>query len=256
MPYETSKDTADLGTAMLHFATGLEQFETTDAVLDALDDIALKACGLRVLLAGILPLKWSDFSSLEKGKTVFLHHSAPVGWWEEWLEMSQAYPSPGLGLAQVSLAPFTSSETMSRLSPLGIDRWPMELGLKYGVRDWLTCPVGGRWVITFWSRKALASQLPSETRAILFMGATFAAIRLQQLVPAHVGRIGKRITLTPRELAVLRLTSHGHQGSKVAALLGIGEETVRTHLKNVQTKLGVRNRAHAIAQAIRLRLIP
>jgi NADPH:quinone reductase-like Zn-dependent oxidoreductase len=34
-------------------------------------------------------------------------------------------------------------------------------------------------------------------------------------------------------------------------LLGIGDETVRSHLKKVQAKLGVRNRAHA-AEIFRL----
>ena len=39
-------------------------------------------------------------------------------------------------------------------------------------------------------------------------------------------------------------------------MLGIGEETVRSHLKKVQAKLGVHNRAHAVAEAIRQHLIP
>ena len=44
--------------------------------------------------------------------------------------------------------------------------------------------------------------------------------------------------------------------SEIAKQLGIGEETVRTHLKKVQVKLGARNRAHAAAEAIRQQLIP
>ena len=43
---------------------------------------------------------------------------------------------------------------------------------------------------------------------------------------------------------------------EAAPYLGIGEETVRTHLKKVQSKLGVRNRTHAVAEALRRRLIP
>jgi LuxR family quorum sensing-dependent transcriptional regulator len=45
-------------------------------------------------------------------------------------------------------------------------------------------------------------------------------------------------------------------GSEMAKRLGIGQETVRSHLKKVQSKLGARNRSHAVAEAIRQQLIP
>jgi LuxR family quorum sensing-dependent transcriptional regulator len=57
-------------------------------------------------------------------------------------------------------------------------------------------------------------------------------------------------------LAVLRLVSTGDQSRSVADSLGIGEETVRSHLKKAQTKLGVRNRVQAVAEALRQNLIP
>lgn len=88
------------------------------------------------------------------------------------------------------------------------------------------------------------------------MGATFSAIRLQKIVRANAFRIGKGAALTARELAVLRLVSIGRQIAETAQLLGLGEETVRSHLKKAQAKLGVRTRTHAVAQAIRRRLIP
>jgi DNA-binding CsgD family transcriptional regulator len=204
----------------------------------------------------LLPIRWGDWSALEKGKTVFLHKSTPDGWWEDWLELCRIHPSPGLALAQLSLAPFIRSEMMTTLQPLGLDRWPFELQLKYGIRDGLMCPVGGRWVVVYWSRYVLSQRLSDEARAILFMGATFAAIRLQKLIGLHARRLGQRASLTPRELAVLRLLSVGHQVAESAQLLGLGEETVRTHLKKAQNKLGVRNRTHAVAQALRLHLIP
>jgi len=69
---------------------------------------------------------------------------------------------------------------MQQLEPLGIERWPVELALKFGMRDGLTCPIGGRWVIAYWSSQVLSQNFSDEVRAILFMGATFAAIRLQK----------------------------------------------------------------------------
>jgi DNA-binding CsgD family transcriptional regulator len=91
---------------------------------------------------------------------------------------------------------------------------------------------------------------------MLFAAASFAAIRLDRLVgsvltPEQPGRL-----VTPRELAVLRLLSIGVPFKEAAEKLGLGEETVRTHLKKAQLKLGVRNRTHAVAEALRQHLIP
>jgi DNA-binding CsgD family transcriptional regulator len=218
--------------------------------------VARQACALNVLGAALFPLRWGDWSDLIEGKIVFLHKSAPQGWWGQHIELSRDNPGPGFMLAQVSLAPFTMSELMRMVEPLGVDRWPFELALKYGMRDRLNCPVGGRWVVSYWSRNALSRRLSEGGRAILFMGATFAVIRLQKLVGPQVSRIAKGVALTPRELAVLRLLSVGHQIRETAKLLDLGEETVRSHVKKAQAKLGVKSRTHAVAQAIRRRLIP
>lgn len=245
-----------LGSEMLGFASRIEEVSTPQKVLDGLHKVSSGASGVNVLGAMLLPLRWGDWSGIELGKTAFLHRSAPKGWWEDWLELSKSHPALGLALAQVSISPFTPTETMQRFEPLGIDRWPFELALKYGIRDGLTCPVGGRWVISFWSPDVLTKRLTPEVRAILFMGANFAAVRLQSLVEAHVQRIGERASLTPREIASLRLLSLGHRTSEIASLLEIGDETVRSHLKKAQTKLGAKNRTQAVAQAIRLGQIP
>jgi DNA-binding CsgD family transcriptional regulator len=140
--------------------------------------------------------------------------------------------------------------------PVGIDRWAHELGLKFGMRDGLTCPVGARWVVVYWSRKALSHTLSPQLRALLFMAANFAAIRLEQIVGPDPGRIGKQMALTPRELSVLRLASNGHRTKRIAQLLELGEETIRSHLKKAQAKLGAKDRLHAVAEALRHQLIP
>jgi DNA-binding NarL/FixJ family response regulator len=74
-------------------------------------------------------------------------------------------------------------------------------------------------------------------------------------VRPQLDRKGPSGILTPRELSVLRLLSLGHQIRAVAELLELGEETIRTHMKKAQVKLGVQNRTQAVAQAIRRGLI-
>ena len=61
--------------------------------------------------------------------------------------------------------------------------------------------------------------------------------------------------LTQRELAVLRIASDGKTAKEIASALGLRMETVRSHFKKARTKLGARNRTHAVAVAMRQLLI-
>ena len=64
-----------------------------------------------------------------------------------------------------------------------------------------------------------------------------------------------RLTLTERELDVLRAVSRGHGNKRIAAALGIAEPTVKAHLVHVFEKLGVENRTAAARVARDLGLI-
>ena len=93
--------------------------------------------------AAMFPVRWGNWESLEKNKTVFLHPGVPDGWWEEYIELTHKAPGPSIMFAR-----------------------------------------------------------------------------------------------------------------EAAKLLNLGEETVRSHLKKAESKLGVHDRTHAVAQAIRQHLIP
>lgn len=62
--------------------------------------------------------------------------------------------------------------------------------------------------------------------------------------------------LTVRETEVLRLVGTGHSNKQVAAALGIGESTVKTHLLKVFDKLGVADRTRAVTLAMERGLLP
>ena len=55
--------------------------------------------------------------------------------------------------------------------------------------------------------------------------------------------------LTPREAAVLYGFARGMEPAAVAAELGISPRTVAKHTQRIHAKLGVRNRAQAVATA-------
>ena len=55
--------------------------------------------------------------------------------------------------------------------------------------------------------------------------------------------------LSPREIEVLRLVSAGATNREVAAKLFLTEATIKSHLLNIYTKLGVNDRAAAVTEA-------
>jgi len=61
--------------------------------------------------------------------------------------------------------------------------------------------------------------------------------------------------LTARETDVLRHLALGRSNREIAAALDIGDETVKTHVGNLLSKLGVENRAQAIVQAVKRGLV-
>lgn len=75
-------------------------------------------------------------------------------------------------------------------------------------------------------------------------------------VDAGVMRIlGPATALTARELEVLALIADGLSHDEIGARLGIGGETVRTHMKKACNRLGASTRTQAVAAALRLGLI-
>ena len=249
-------DLGDLPTQLIAYADRVEELPSPEQVLNDLHAVTTRHLPLQVMGAARFPLKSGDWGAVQLGKSAFLHKSVPDGWWEDYSALARGKFQPLLFLAATSIAIHTWTEVRRMFQPIGIDKWSYDLAFKHGMRDGLTCPVGGRWVVSFWSRKELSSIVTRPMRVMICAAVSFAALRLDQIVEPDPNMVRPHRHLTPRELAVLRLVSTGAQLREVAEELGLGEETIRSHLKKAQTKLAVRNRVQAVAEALRQHLIP
>ena len=69
-------------------------------------------------------------------------------------------------------------------------------------------------------------------------------------VAARLAARQPRSQLSPRELDVLRLVVHGKRNKEIAVALDISEGTVKIHVSNILTKLGVFDRTEAGSAAL------
>ncbi len=58
--------------------------------------------------------------------------------------------------------------------------------------------------------------------------------------------------LTKREKEVFNLLIENKSTKEIATILFISEKTVRNHISNVMQKLGVKGRAHAVVELLRM----
>jgi two-component system, NarL family, response regulator len=80
----------------------------------------------------------------------------------------------------------------------------------------------------------------------------------RHLPPNIAARLADRLIrpkLTPREMDVLRLVCRGRTNKEMGSAMFISEETVKSHMKSLFQKLGVHDRAEAVAVAMQRGLI-
>lgn len=88
--------------------------------------------------------------------------------------------------------------------------------------------------------------MPEVTRRVL----TRYAVDPATIPPAHEGASAHAV-LTEREKDTLRCLAQGLTNAEIAAELYVSTETVKTHVSNILSKLGLRDRVAAVIWAFR-----
>jgi DNA-binding NarL/FixJ family response regulator len=79
--------------------------------------------------------------------------------------------------------------------------------------------------------------------------------RIPPEVAAELAGYAGADELTAREIEILRLIADGNANKEIGARLAIAEETVKSHITNILSKLEAKDRTHAVTIALKRGII-
>ncbi len=109
--------------------------------------------------------------------------------------------------------------------------------------------------IAYLLKNVSADQLADAIRAAYAGRSTLSPEAAETLVRSTARSSATGMDLTPREQQVLELMAEGLNNSQIAERLVVSRSTIKYHVSNILSKLGVTSRAEAIALAMRRHLI-
>ena len=121
-------------------------------------------------------------------------------------------------------------------------------GLKAGARGYLLKDVS-------------LDQLVDAVKTVAAGGSLVAPVVTQRLLSGlermqnEFVSLDRPDPLTDRETEILRLMAGGYSNKEIANSLGVAEGTVKNHVSNILSKLGVRDRTRAVLKALELGIV-
>ncbi len=145
-------------------------------------------------------------------------------------EVLHAIKRDGVPTRIVLLSAHVDSETVYRAVASGVGAYLSKESSRERICDAVAAVARGEVVLSAEVQAGLASEIQIRER-------------------------DERPALTPREHEILVLTADGHSAPDIGRHLHLSQSTVKTHLKSLYEKLGVSDRAAAVAESMRRGLL-
>ena len=130
------------------------------------------------------------------------------------------------------------------------------LGRQFDGRDvllWSLIMVVAGAILAAYDRIVIGGVLPQGTA--LGPDGVAPPVIVRALATPVTSGSAPAVRLSPREQEVLELVAEGYSNSMIATRLHLSENTVKTYVENLLSRLNARNRAEAVAAASRQNLI-
>jgi len=206
--------------------------------------------GFSTLFGGVVP---SARVSPEEIKSRILFQRFPLEWAGRYNDRGYVFRDPIVHRLQYDRNPFDWQEAYTSCD------FPKDVALiqgeasEFGLRVGYVVPVstldGQLAAVSFGGCHA---DIGAEGRAALSFVANYAVGNFLHFKESHKRLLGK---VTPRESDCLLWASEGKTDWEISVILGISRSTVTKHIVSARDKLGAVNKPHAIAMALRIKLL-
>lgn len=206
------------------------------------------------LIAGVLAFEHRGPGAKTEYVTI---SNTPAGFLEAFNDASNAKRDPVHRHVMHNAAPLIYDQKLYVGAGAG-DLWEMQapFGYRTGLAVSVHMPGYRRFLLGVDREKALPKDPLKLNRMLadLQLLAVHAQDAAARLLLSSKG-VEDRPKLTARQLEILRLTMEGKSAWVVGSLLGISENTVNYHMKQVFKELDVSNKPHAVLKAMELGLL-
>jgi len=236
----------DYGREALDFIEGLEAFRRVPDAMSALET-AFGRFGFETIIVTGLPNPDQRFAQMVLAKRW------PAEWFKLYTEKSYDRVDPVVRKCRQTVNPFEWSEAPydAALEPGAAE--VMARATDFRMSRGFIVPIHG--LTGYEAAVSLGGvhlDLNPRSKPALHLMAMYGFDHIRRLLEPAMGRSAQ---LTPREREVISWASQGKSAWEIGEILHITQRTAEEHLATAARKLGAVNRTHAVALAIRNKLI-
>jgi LuxR family quorum sensing-dependent transcriptional regulator len=227
----------------------IESASTPSAVLLEIQRTAADF-GLSCFMTGFVPAPHKPF------EPYILLHNWPLAWFKRYMDNAYMDIDPVIRKTRNTFEPFAWSEAAYDRGKDPLAHKVMCEATEFRLRAGYTVPLftrsGDQGGMTFGGERFEASP---DAKKALHLIAIYGHGKARAIAMARQRTVVATPKLSAREIEVLKWCAAGKTNSAIADILLVSATTIETHIARACRKLDCMNRTHAVAEAMRARLI-